>query len=204
MDVPNIAIVIGTTRPNRLGDKPARWIHSIAKSRSDIAPELIDLREWPLPFFDEAATTQWMPSKNEVAQRWQAKIAGFDGYVFVTAEYNHSVPAVLKNALDEAYVEWNRKAVAFVGYGGVGAARAIEHLRGICVELQMAPVRTAVHIGGGDFMAIWQQGKDLAELKHLEKSANDLLDELTWWANALRAAREREGLKPRLHSATSD
>jgi len=192
MERPNIAIVIGTTRPTRLGAKPARWIHSIAAARSDMTTELVDLREYPLPFFDEAASNLWMPSKNEAAQRWQKKIAQFDGYIFVTAEYNHSIPAVLKNAFDQAYVEWNRKAAAFVGYGGVGAARAIEHLRGVCIELQMASTRNAVHIGGGDFMAVWKGGRDIAALTHLEKGAQDMLDELAWWASTLKAARGRD------------
>jgi NAD(P)H-dependent FMN reductase len=99
------------------------------------------------------------------------------------------VPAVLKNALDYAYPEWNRKAAAYVGYGSVGAARSIEHLRNISVELQMAPTRTGVHIQGGDFMAVWQGGKDIKELAYLEKNSKDMLDELVWWASALKAAR---------------
>src|SRR5258706_11468028 len=151
--------------------------------------ELLDLRDYPMPFFDEVASNMWAPSKNEVAKRWQKKVAEFDGYIFVTAEYNRGVPAVLKNALDYAYPEWNRKPAAYVGYGGVGAARAIEHLRLICVELQMAPTRVGVHIQGADFMAVWQQGKDIKELSYLEKNSKDMLDELLWWASALMIAR---------------
>ena len=188
---PKIAISMGTTRATRFGEKPAKWIHAIAAARTDMRVEHIDLREYPMPFFDEVASNLWAPSKNEVAQRWQKKVAEFDGYIFVTAEYNRGVPAVLKNALDYAYPEWNRKAAAYVGYGGVGAARAIEHLRNISVELQMAPTRTGVHIQGGDFMAVWQQGKDIKELAYLEKNAKDMLDELHWWASALKAARSQ-------------
>jgi NAD(P)H-dependent FMN reductase len=186
---PKIAIVIGTTRETRFGAKPAKWIHDIAAARSDMSVELIDLRDWPMPFFNEVASNMWAPSRSEVAQRWQKKVAEFDGYIFVTAEYNRGVPAVLKNALDYAYPEWNRKPAAYVAYGSVGAARSIEHLRLICVELQMAPTRTGVHIQGGDFMAVWQQGKDIKELKYLEKNSKDMLDELHWWASALMAAR---------------
>jgi NAD(P)H-dependent FMN reductase len=189
MAKPRIAIIIGTTRATRFGEKAAKWIHGIAAARTDMTFELIDLREYPMPFFDEVASNMWAPSKNEVAQRWQKKVAEFDGYIFVTAEYNRGVPAVLKNALDYAYPEWIRKPAAYVGYGSVGAARSIEHLRLICVELQMAPTRTGVHIQGGDFMAVWQGGKDLKELAYLEKNSKDMLDELHWWASALMAAR---------------
>jgi NAD(P)H-dependent FMN reductase len=189
MAKPRIAIIIGTTRATRFGEKAAKWIHGVAAARTDMTFELIDLREYPMPFFDEVASNMWAPSKNEVAQRWQKKVAEFDGYIFVTAEYNRGVPAVLKNALDYAYPEWIRKPAAYVGYGSVGAARSIEHLRLICVELQMAPTRTGVHIQGGDFMAVWQGGKDLKELAYLEKNSKDMLDELHWWASALMAAR---------------
>ena len=189
MAKPKIAIIISTTRATRFGEKAAKWIHGIAAARTDMSFELIDLREYPMPFFDEVASNMWAPSKNEVAQRWQKKVAEFDGYIFVTAEYNRGVPAVLKNALDYAYPEWNRKPAAYVGYGSVGAARSIEHLRLICVELQMAPTRTGVHIQGADFMAAYQQGKDIKELTYLEKNSKDMLDELRWWASALKVAR---------------
>ncbi len=190
MAIPRIAIIIGTTRATRFGEKPAKWIHAIAAARTDMSVELIDLRDYPMPFFDEPATNAWVPSKNEVAKRWQKKVAEFDGYIFVTAEYNRGIPAVLKNALDYAYPEWNRKAAACVGYGGVGAARAIEQLRLNCVELQMAPTRSGVHIQGADFLAVWQQGKDIKELAYLEQNSKTMLDELQWWASALMVARK--------------
>ncbi len=173
---PKIAVIISTTRATRFGERPAKWIHGIASARGDMSVELIDLRDYPMPFFDEPASNAWVPAKNEVALRWQKKVAEFDGYIFVTAEYNRGVPAVLKNALDYAYPEWNRKAAAYVGYGSVGAARSIEHLRLICVELQMAPTRTGVHIQGADFMAV-------------EQNSKAMLDELHWWASALMVAR---------------
>jgi NAD(P)H-dependent FMN reductase len=151
--------------------------------------ELIDLRDYPMPFFDEVASNAWAPTQNEVGQRWQKKIAEFDGYIFITAEYNRSVTGVLKNALDYAYPEWNKKAAAYVGYGNVGGARAVEHLRLISIELQMHPTRTGVHVQGADFMAVWQQGKNLTELTHLLPNVTTMLDELVWWTNALRTAR---------------
>lgn len=190
MNKPKIAVIISTNRATRFGEKPAKWIHDIAAARADMNVEIVDLRDYPMPFFDEPASNAWVPSKNEVARRWQKKIAEFDGYIFVTAEYNRSIPAVLKNALDYAYPEWKRKPAAYVGYGAVGAARAIEQLRLINVELQMAPTRTGVHIQGADFMAVWQQGKDIKELTYLEKNAKDMLDELQWWASALKVARD--------------
>ena len=190
MSKPRIAVVISTSRATRFGDKPAKWIQSIAAQRDDLEVELLDLRDYPMPFFDEPASNAWMPSKNEVAQRWQKKVASFDGFIFVTAEYNHGVSAVLKNALDYAYPEWNRKPAAYVGYGGVGGARAVEQLRLINVELKMAPMRNGVHIAGADFMTVWQQGKPIEELTYLKQNAADMLEELAWWAKALKTARE--------------
>ena len=189
-----IGIIISTTRAARFADKPARWIKDIASARDDLSVEVLDLRDYPMPFFDEVASNAWVPSQNEVAQRWQKKVAEFDGYIFVTAEYNRSLPAVLKNALDYAYPEWNKKPAAFVGYGSVGAARAIEQLRLVAVELQMAPTRTGVHIQGADFMAVWKGGKAITELTYLQQNATDMLDQLVWWANALKAARERPAI----------
>jgi NAD(P)H-dependent FMN reductase len=189
-----IAVIIGSTRATRFGDKAARWIHDIASQRNDMTVEILDLRDYPMPFFDEVASNAWVPSQNEVAQRWQKKVAQFDGYIFVTAEYNRGIPAVLKNALDYAYLEWNRKPAAVVGYGSVGAARAAEQLRLIAIELQMAPTRTGVHIQGADFMAVWKNGKEIAELPYLRQNATDMLDQLVWWTKALKTAREQPSL----------
>ena len=191
MAPPKIAIIISSTRQTRFGEKPARWIHDIASQRSDMEIELIDLRDYPMPFFDEVASNAWAPTQNEVGQRWQKKIAEFDGYIFITAEYNRSVTGVLKNALDYAYPEWNKKAAAYVGYGSVGGARAVEHLRLISIELQMHPTRTGVHIQGADFMAVSRQGKELSELTYLLPNVTTMLDELVWWTNALKTAREK-------------
>jgi NAD(P)H-dependent FMN reductase len=189
MTKPHVAVIISTTRATRFGEKPAKWIHEIAAARGDMSVELIDLRDYPMPFFDEPASNAWVPSKNAVAQRWQKKVAEFDGYIFVTAEYNRGIPAVLKNALDYAYPEWNRKPAACVGYGSVGAARSIEQLRLNCVELQMAPTRTGVHLQGADFVAALMQGKDIREFTYLLDNSKAMLDELHWWARALMVAR---------------
>jgi NAD(P)H-dependent FMN reductase len=134
----------------------------------------------------------FVPPKNEVAQRWARKIGELDGFVFVTAEYNHGIPAVLKNTLDYAYAEYNRKPAAFVGYGGVGGARAVEQLRLVLSELQVAPLRHAVHVGGSEFLAMFLQGKTFAEFPYLDDTVKPMLDDLVWWANALKAGRERK------------
>jgi len=187
---PKIGIVMGSTRPSRFGEKPAAWIHGIARKRTDLDFELIDLRDYKLPLFNEPISPAWGPIKNEEAQRWAAKLAEMDGFILVTPEYNHGTSAVLKNALDYAYKEFIRKPVAFVGYGSVVAARAVEQLRLVTAELQMVSVRNAVHIGGGDFLGLFQQGKSFDDYPHLAQSAGPMLDELAWWARVLKTARE--------------
>lgn len=189
---PKIAVIIGSTRPTRFADVPAEWILKQAEAREDIDVELVDLRDHPLPFFYEVASNMWIPSTNLEAVRWQQTIARYDGYIFVVAEYNHSITGVLKNALDQAYKEWVRKPFTAIGYGGTGAVRAVEHLRAICVELQMVSTHAAVHIGGGDFVAVHPAfgNKPIAEIEgHLLASAKTALDELVWWAKATIAAK---------------
>lgn len=191
MTKPKIAIIIGSTRPNRVADKPAQWLYEQAQQRPDFDAELVDLRDYDLPFFEERASNAWVPTQSEEGLRWQRKIAEFDGYIFLTPEYNHAPPGVLKNALDYAYVEWNRKPAAFFGYGSVGGARAVEQLRLIVNELQMAPVRAALHLQGADFMAVSKGQKTLAELGYMEPLAQSMFDDLMWWTRALKAAREQ-------------
>lgn len=193
MSKPRIAVIIGSTRDTRFGTVPAQWIFDLASERDDLDVELVDLKDFDLPFFNEAASNLWMPSQDPRAVAWQKKVAEFDGYIFVVAEYNRSITGALKNALDQAYNEWNRKPLAAVGYGGVGAARAIEHLRLIGVELQMVPVRSAVHIGGTDFFTIFPRGGNQpisAIENNLKPAAKDMLDQLTWWGGITKAARE--------------
>ena len=184
-----IAVILGTTRATRFGHKAAQWVFDIAAKRDDMDAELVDLRDYPMPFFEEVASNAWAPTQNEVGLRWQKKVGEFDGYIFVTAEYNHGIPAVLKNALDYAYVEWNKKAAACVGYGAVGGSRAVEQLRLVCIELQLAPTRTGVYLQGADFMAALRQGKPISELEYLKPNADSMLDELVWWTAALKTAR---------------
>lgn len=193
MSKPKIAVILGSTRDSRFGPVPAKWIYELAKQREDIEVEFVDLKEYDLPFFNEMASDLWMPSADPKAVAWQNKVAEFDGYIFVVAEYNRSITAALKNALDQAYKGWVRKAAAYVGYGSVGAARAIEHLRLINVELQMVPVRSGVHIGGSEFYKVFPMGgnQPIASIEQaILPSAKDMLDQLTWWTKATKAARE--------------
>ena len=192
MSKPKIAIVVGSTRAARFADKPVEWIAKIARQHADIDVEIVDLRDFPMPFFDEVASSAWVPSQNEVALRWQKKVAEFDGFIFTAAEYNHGPTAVLKNAIDYAANEWNKKPAGFVGYGGVGGARAVEQLRMHAVELQMAPVKAAVHITWGDFLAVREGQKKLDELEHLNQAAQALINDVAWWAKALKKAREAD------------
>jgi NAD(P)H-dependent FMN reductase len=187
---PHIGIVVGSTRQDRFSERAAAWFQKIAVQRTDFSVEVVDLRDYPMPFFDEPASPAWMPPKNHVVERWAAKLAELDGFVFVTPEYNHGYSAVLKNALDYAFQQFNRKPAAFVGYGGVGAARAIEQLRMVAVELQMAPIPKSVNIGMAEFLSIWQQGKDFADFPHLEQAAVALLDDLSWWSRTLQTGRQ--------------
>ncbi|MTH33475.1 FMN reductase [Paracoccus limosus] len=194
MTKPHIAIIIGSTRDTRFADKPAAWLFENAQKRDDMTFELVDLRDYDLPLFNEPASNAWMPSSDPRAVRWQEKLAEFDGYIFLTAEYNHSVTGSLKNALDQAYKEWTHKPAAAMGYGGVGAARAIEHLRGIAIELQMVPLRNAVHLGGGEFFKVSPLGANgaMSEVDAtLQPSLKAMLDELHWWAEATIAQRAK-------------
>ncbi|WP_225029515.1 NADPH-dependent FMN reductase [Xinfangfangia pollutisoli] len=194
MTKPKIAIIVSSTRPTRFADIPTAWIKAQAEARGDMDVEVLDLRDYPLPFFDEVASNAWVPSKNEVAIKWQKKLAEFDGYIFVVAEYNRSITGALKNALDQAYVEWNHKVAGFVGYGAMGGARAIEQLRLMAVELQMVPTRSAVHIAGGDFFKVHPGFGGSGNMADIEAtigaSAKATLDDVLWWAKATMAARK--------------
>lgn len=188
-----IALVIGSTRKTRFADKPAQWFLKHAAKREDIDIEIVDLRDFDLPLFDEPASNMWRPSEDPAAVAWQQRIGQFDGFVFLVAEYNHSITGALKNALDQAYKEWVRKPMTALAYGSMGGARALEHLRGIAVELQMAPVRGAVHIGGADFFAVHPMGGN-APIESVEErllpALKNALDDLVWWGNATKAARQ--------------
>ena len=190
MSKPKIAVILGSIRPTRNGDKVANWITKLAQEYGQFDVELVDLQDYPLPLFDAPASDAWMPTPNETAAKWQAKLKEFDGYIVVSAEYNRSIPGALKNAIDWAYTPFVRKAVAYVSYGSVGGARAVEHLRLAFTELQAVSVRQGVHIGGSEFAAAFMGQKTWDEiLPGFVPFTKDLFDNLLWWTNATKAAR---------------
>lgn len=193
MSKPRIAVIIGSTRKTRFADKPTAWFMEKVKNHPELDFEVVDLRDFDLPLFDEAASNLWMPSSDPRAVAWQEKIGSYDGYVFVVAEYNHSITGALKNAMDQAFVEWNRKPMTALAYGSMGGTRALEHLRAIAVEVEMVPLRAAIHIGGADFFKVWNGGENapISEIEgNLENALQSTLSELSWWARTLKPARE--------------
>lgn len=186
-----IYIIMGSTRPQRRSEVVARWVYKQALERSGWQTELIDLRNWPLPFYNEVAGVWDLKGKfsTDLAVRWGKKLAAADGFIFVTPEYNHGYPAVLKNALDYAYTEWDKKPAAFVAYGGIAAgARSVEQLRQVIVELGMVSVREAVY-----FPMIREAFDEAGRPKDASYPAKirPLFDSLEWWALALQSARLR-------------
>lgn len=189
---PRLALIIGSTRPQRFADKPADWLLEQAARRDDLTLERLDLRDFDLPFFAEASSNLHMPSTDPRALAWQERIREYDGFVFLVAEYNHSITAALKNALDQAYVEWVRKPFSAFGYGSVGAARAIEDLRGIAIELQMVPSKFSVHLSGSDLFKVHPFGGNgpLSDIEDaIKPSVDAMFDDLVWWSTTLRNAR---------------
>ena len=187
-----IGLIVSSVRANRFADHPTQWIREIAEKREGFEVEVLDLKDYPMPIFAEALSPAWGPIEDPAALAWQKKLAEKDGFIVVTPEYNRAPTSALKNALDYAYNEWAQKPVAFVGYGSVGAARAIEQLRQISIELQMAPIRHAVHILAPVYLAVAQEGKKLEEFDYLNQAADTMLDQLKWWVDALNAARTKD------------
>lgn len=184
-----IGLIVSSTRQGRFADKVLAWFEPIAAAQPGWEIEVLDLREAALPFFDEPVPPAAKPVTAPAAQAWGDKLEAMDGFIVLTAEYNHSITAALKNAFDYAFEGWKRKPIGTVGYGGVGAARAVEHLRMIAINFGMVPVAGGVNIGGGDFGAL-MGGKSFADLgPHLEKSAEGLIADIDWWARAIKAAK---------------
>jgi NAD(P)H-dependent FMN reductase len=185
---PAILIVLGSTRQSRQGEVVARWITERAGERLDARFELIDLKDWPLPFIQNPVPPA-MGHYDDTTQMWADKVGAADGFIFVTPEYNHGYPAVLKNALDHIYAEWGYKPATIVSYGiAAGGYRASEQLRQVLIELRMVPVRDQVGISP-IFEAFDEHGR--ARDKAVERMTVTMLDELVWWAGVLRSARMR-------------
>lgn len=188
-----IKIIVGSTRPGRFSDKAGAWIAAEAGKQEGAAAEVLDLRDYDMPFFNEPVSPSYKqePYRHEAVARFTAKISEGDAFVLVTPEYNRGTSGVLKNALDWVYQEWNNKPVAFVGYGSVGGARAVEQLRLIAIELQMVPIRAAVHIPQHWNLLDEQGSLQAGALDPFAQSAAAMLNQLMWWARALKAAREQ-------------
>jgi NAD(P)H-dependent FMN reductase len=181
-----IAIILGSTRPNRNGKAVADWVLDKAEARIDAHYDLIDLRDHPLPHIDEAMPPSLGQYAGEHTKAWAATIAPYDGYIFVTPEYNHSTSGVLKNAIDYLYAEWNNKAAAFVSYGSLGGARAIEHLRAVCSELSIAHVRQQLSFS---MFTDFENFLVFRPAALHDDAATILFDQLEAWAAALKPLR---------------
>jgi NAD(P)H-dependent FMN reductase len=182
-----IAVILGSTRPGRKGEAVANWVLEQAAARTDATYELVDLADFPLPHLDEAVPPSMAQYAKEHTIAWSQKIAGYDGYIFVSPEYNHSTSGVLKNAIDYLYTEWNNKAAAFVAYGSVGGARAVEHLRGIASELQLAHVRQQLSFSMFTDFENWSVFKPGPQ--HAA-AAEVLFAQLESWAGAMQSVRQ--------------
>lgn len=191
-DTPRIQVILASTREGRFGEKAAAWVMDRLGERNDLDAELVDLRDYPMPFYEQDRPPAYGHREYppEVA-RWAEKVEQADGYLVVTPEYNHGYPAVLKNALDQVFPELNRKPIAFVGYGNSGGARSIEQLRLVSVELEMAPLRHAVHILPAVMVPAIQAENpfDIELFASLDDRLDTAATDLVWWADALAQAR---------------
>ena len=185
--MPKIGIIIGSTRPGRKAEAVAEWIFDIASLKGGAEFEIVDIAAYDLPFLDEPLPPSMGQYANEHTKRWAEKIATFDGFVFVTPEYNRGTSAVLKNAIDFLYREWNNKAAGFVSYGSNGGIRAVEHLRLFMAELQIADVRAQVSLLIGEDFENFTTFKPRP--RH-ERSVNAMLDQIVAWSAALQPLRE--------------
>lgn len=178
-----IGIVQGSVREGRNGDAVAKWMHDFAEKRNDAEYELVDLANYNLPFLGSANA---QPDAEGQIKAWSEKMASFDGYIFITPEYNHAIGGALKNALDFLNPELNNKAAGFVGYGSLGGTRAHENLRLILGELQVADVRTAVTFS---LMSDFESMSVFKPADYHAANANTMLDQVLSWSGALKIVR---------------
>jgi NAD(P)H-dependent FMN reductase len=181
-----IAIIIGSTRPGRVGEAIARWTYDIARQRNDAEYELVDLVDFKLPLLDEPFPATMKQYEKEHTKKWSEKISTFDAYVFVAPEYNHSISGALKNAIDFLYREWNNKAAGFVSYGGNGGVRAVEHLRLVMAELKVIAVREQVLLS---LITDFENFQVLKSPARHEKKLHTMLDQVILWGNFLKNLR---------------
>ena len=190
-----LQIIIGSTRPGRFADKPVAWLKDRLAGRDGFELDVLDLRDYPLPFYESAMSParSLRDYPNEDIAKLGRRIDDADGYIVVTSEYNHGYPASLKNAMDTVFPEFNKKPITFLGYGNAGGARAIEQLRLVSVEFEMAPLRRAVHIFP-DLMrpAMMAETFTPAIFESLDERLDMMVDELLWWTDALKSARDAD------------
>ncbi len=182
-----VAIIVGSTRPGRKAEAVAKWVHGIASKRSDAEYEIVDIKDYNLPLLDEPVPPSLGQYSQPHTKTWAAKIASYDAFVFVTPEYNHSTSGALKNAIDYLYREWNNKAAGFVGYGSAGGARAVENLRLVMGELQIADVRAQV------MLSLFTDFENFTVFKPAamhEAAVNTMLDQLVAWGGAMKTLRK--------------
>lgn len=177
-----IKIIVGSTRQGRFSEKPARWIFEQVKNVAGVEAEILDLRDYPLPFFDEPVSPSMIkePYKSPAVEKWTNKIAEGDAFIIVTPEYNHGYPAVLKNALDYVGVQWNKKPVGFVAYGAMGGARSVEQLRQVVIEAQMIPIRNSINILWPMYMEVTKEevGANPSALDVFKGAADKFIEQL--------------------------
>ncbi len=181
-----IGIIVGSTRPGRKALEVANWVFKNASNRENATYEIVDIADFNLPLLDESVPPSRGQYEKEHTKKWASKIAELDGFVFVTPEYNHSTSGALKNAIDFVYGEWTNKAAGFVGYGSMGGSRAIEHLRLIMAECQVATVRSQV------MLSLFTDFENFSTFKPAEvhtKSLNAMLEQLEKWTSAMRSIR---------------
>ncbi len=186
-----IKVILSSTRQGRAGEKFAQWVMDELTKRTDAEYELLDLRDYQFPYYDDElpASMLQIPYELEVRRKWSEKIAGADGFIIITPEYNHGYPAVLKSALDAIYQEWNNKPVSFISYGGAAhGSRSVEQLRLVAIELQMAPIREAVHVGIFEKDPVFHESGEIAD-QGFTKKLHNMVGQLLWWASALKSAR---------------
>jgi NAD(P)H-dependent FMN reductase len=187
-----IGIILGSTRPGRNGEAVAKWVFEEASKRQDAEFELVDLLDYDLPHLDEAMPPAMGQYAGEHTKRWAAKIAEFDGYIFVTPEYNHATSGALKNAIDFVGSEWYNKSAGFVSYGVYGGVRAVEQLRLVASQLQLATVSAQVALSlFTDFenMSVFTPGA------HQLASVDTLIDQLVAWSEALATVRNSDAVE---------
>ena len=182
----NVGIIVGSTRPGRKADAVARWVHEIAKKRTDASFEVVDIADFKLPLLDEPMPPSMGQYSHPHTKAWAAKIAAFDAFVFVTPEYNHSTSGALKNAIDFLWREWNDKAAGFVGYGGAGGTRAVEHLRLVMAEVKVADVRAQVALS---LFTDFEKFVTFKPAPHQERTVTAMLDDVVAWGEALKSMR---------------